>query len=412
MRNHHGKFHRLIERFAVLWLWLVATPVGALEILVFGDSWAQPIGQSLRVILVEQGLPSSSLHTTPRLGQACLMAEPDGLDEITYQMDRYPETDTVHLSTGANDILNNWSPEMAGTPAEAELLQRIADCVDVVVDHLFSIAPGVRVVWSSYDFLRPTAYGTPAELNTIFIKLAGVADEFAKRRGAQVSFIDIVGTMQVTFGFDGVRHSPYDPSQPIPPGHSSLPDESLPSPAAAFPPQDPTHPYRKGYDAMARAQFDYFYHALIDEQAFVINPGLNDAWYDPEAPGQGFLTSVFPESGQMFVAWFTFDIERPPPDTFAQLGDPGHRWLTAQGPYSGNVAELDIFLTHGGIFDSADPPPSTNPESYGSMTIEFSDCEMGLISYVIDTPPVSGQIPIKRIANDNIALCEALSASP
>lgn len=412
MRNHHGKFHCLIERFAVFWLWLVATPVGAIEILVFGDSWAKPIGTSLRAILVEQGLPHSSLHTTPRLGQACLMAEPEGLDAISYQMGLYPETDTVHLSTGANDILNHWKPEMAGTPAEAQLLQRIGGCVGVVVDHLSSIAPGVRVVWSSYDFLRPTIYGAPVELNDIFIKLAGVAEEFANARGNQVSFIDIIGTMQVTFGFDGVKHSPYDPGQPIPPGHPSLPDESLPSPAEAFPPQDPTHPYRKGYDAMALAQFDNFYRALIDEQAFVINPGLNDAWFDPEVPGQGFLTSVLPESGQMFVAWFTFDIERPPQDTFAQFGDPGHRWLTAQGPYSGNVAELDIFLTQGGIFDSADPPPSTNPESYGSMTIEFSDCETGLVSYVIDTPAVSGQIPIKRIADDNIALCEALSASP
>jgi hypothetical protein len=412
MRNQHRKIQRLTIPGTLLWLCFTTTPVYALEILVFGDSWAKPIGNSLRVILEQQGLPRSSLHTTPRLGQACLMAEPDGLDAITYQMGRFPGTDTVHLSTGANDILNNWNPEMAGTPAEAELLQQIVDCVGVVVDHLYSIAPGVRVVWSSYDFLRPTFYGTPPELNAIFIKLAGASEEFANMRGNQVSFIDIIGTMQVTFGFDGARHSPYDPGQPIPPGHPSLPDESLPSPAEAFPPQDPTHPYRKGYDAMAQAQYDNFYHALIDDQVFVINPGLNDAWYDPETPGQGFLTSVFPESGQMFVAWFTFDIERPPQDTPAQLGDSGHRWLTAQGPYSGNVANLDIFLTEGGIFDSADPPASTKPEGYGSLTIEFTDCETGRINYIIDSPGVSGQIPIKRIVKDNVALCEALSVNP
>ena len=62
------------------------------------------------------------------------------------------------------------------------------------------------------------------------------------------------------------------------------------------------------------------------DAAFQINPGLNDAWYDPATIGQGFLISVFPEIKQVFLAWFTFDTERPPEDVTALLGEPGHRW--------------------------------------------------------------------------------------
>jgi len=70
---------------------------------------------------------------------------------------------------------------------------------------------------------------------------------------------------------------------------------------------------------------------VVRNREFQINPGLNDAWYNPATDGQGFLVTVFPDIQEMFVAWFTFDTERPPEDVTAQLGDPGHRWLTAQG---------------------------------------------------------------------------------
>jgi len=144
------------------------------------------------------------------------------------------------------------------------------------------------------------------------------------------------------------------------------------------------------------------------EDPFLINPGLNDAWYDPAIDGQGFLISVFPEVQQMFVAWFTFDIERPPDSTTAVLGDPGHRWLTAQGPYVGDTANLTIFVTEGGVFDSAEPEPSTDPTGDGLLTIEFADCSTGLVTYEINSLGISGEIPIQRIVPDNVVLCEVL----
>ena len=144
------------------------------------------------------------------------------------------------------------------------------------------------------------------------------------------------------------------------------------------------------------------------ESGFQINPGLNDAWYDPATSGQGFLISVFPDISQVFLAWFTFDTERPPEDSAALLGDPGHRWLTAQGPYAGDTTNLTVFVTEGGVFDSAEPATTTDPAGDGSMTIEFADCSSALVTYEITSLGISGEIPIQRIVPDNVPLCEAL----
>ena len=147
---------------------------------------------------------------------------------------------------------------------------------------------------------------------------------------------------------------------------------------------------------------------VVRTHPFEINSGLNDAWYFPLTAGQGFLVVVYPELGQMFVAWFTYDVERPPEDATAVLGEPGHRWLTAQGPYAGDTANLTLYLTEGGVFDSAQPPTTTDPDGYGTMTVKFSSCAEGIVEYEIPSLNLSGTIPIERVVPDNEALCEAL----
>jgi hypothetical protein len=141
---------------------------------------------------------------------------------------------------------------------------------------------------------------------------------------------------------------------------------------------------------------------------FVINAGLNDAWFNASTPGQGFFVTVFPDSGQVFLAWFTYDTERPDESVTAILGEPGHRWLTAFGPFEGDTATLDIELTSGGIFDSAQPVPNQVP--YGTITITWTDCENAVLMYDIPSVGVQGSIPMTRIALDNVPRCVALSS--
>ena len=45
----------------------------------------------------------------------------------------------------------------------------------------------------------------------------------------------------------------------------------------------------------------------------------------------------------------------------------------------------------------------------GTMTSEFADCTEGLVTYELTSPSISGTVPIQRITNDNVSLCEVLS---
>ncbi len=143
-----------------------------------------------------------------------------------------------------------------------------------------------------------------------------------------------------------------------------------------------------------------------------INPGLNDAWYDPETSGQGFFITVFPDLSAMSFAWFTYDTELPPLDAVANLGDPGHRWITAVGPIEGNQAMMDIEMTSGGLFDTSTEIIRTDPPgSDGTINLTFDSCNSGTVEYDIPSINRQGTVPIQRVADDNIALCEALNAN-
>jgi hypothetical protein len=143
-----------------------------------------------------------------------------------------------------------------------------------------------------------------------------------------------------------------------------------------------------------------------NEPEFLINNRLSDAWYYPVTSGQGFFIIVWEDIQTVFLSWFTYDTERPPEDVTAHLGEPGHRWLTAQGPYDGDTAELIVNLSSGGVFDSAEPPVDPAVE-VGTITIVWTGCNEGLLSYDLPGLGLMGDIPIERIALDNVPACEA-----
>jgi hypothetical protein len=154
---------------------------------------------------------------------------------------------------------------------------------------------------------------------------------------------------------------------------------------------------------------DYEVILKFDSQ-FEINAGLNDAWYDPVTDGQGFFITVFPDLGYVSLAWFTYDTELPPEDAIANLGDPGHRWLTALGPIDGDQAVMNITMTSGGIFDDPTEVDRTDPAgSDGTITLTFESCTSGTVEYDIPSINRKGIVPIERVADDNVVICEALS---
>ena len=109
---------------------------------------------------------------------------------------------------------------------------------------------------------------------------------------------------------------------------------------------------------------------------------------------------------RFFVAWFTYDVERPDSSVPSYFGDAGHRWLTAEGIYHTYTATLQIYNTSGLIFLDNAVDPITDP--YGEMEIRFEDCGKGVVRFNIPSINQSGEVPIHRLTTDSQIFCEQL----
>jgi hypothetical protein len=397
---------RYVFLLATLSLSLCLQPLRAAEILVIGDSWAEPIGAQLRNVLAENGHEDIPVYLTPYWGGPKNFNSPGGFEALSGWLEQWPGVTHLYMMMGQNNWLCCWDDSMIGSQREAELFSSIVDHTEAVVSHILSIRPGLRIVWTAGEYFRPHHLGTPAQLNANHDRLAQFAADFAGGL-PELTFLNWNGLFQVTYGFDGIPYTEFDPPYAIPPGDPSLPDPSLPSPYQAYPDRRPAHPTEAGYKVMAQALYDRYFSAELDSASFTINAGLSDAWYDPVTAGQGFLITVFPDREEIFLAWFTYDTERPAAGVSAQLGEPGQRWLTAQGSYADNQAVLDIWVSSGGVFDSAQP--AVTREMDGQIILEFSSCSAGTVSYDIHSVDRQRVIPIERVAPDRVALCEALA---
>jgi hypothetical protein len=128
-----------------------------------------------------------------------------------------------------------------------------------------------------------------------------------------------------------------------------------------------------------------------------INAGHSGAWYNPDTSGQGQLIDIEPESGFLFLAWFTYT------DATSENSSQQH-WLTAQGNYDGNTAILPVYETLGGQFD--DPASVDPPSLVGSIELTFDGCASGQANYSIDSWGVTGSFPLARVipGSENVCL--------
>ena len=131
---------------------------------------------------------------------------------------------------------------------------------------------------------------------------------------------------------------------------------------------------------------------LRAEAQIAINPGLSGGWFEPATSGQGLLIDVVPDSSQIYAGWYTF--------AAAEAKGPGsseQRWLSAQGSYSGSVAELVLYSASGGIFDL---PGVVTQTPVGSATIEFHSCLSATYHYDLPGDGLNGSISLTRIGPD------------
>ena len=158
---------------------------------------------------------------------------------------------------------------------------------------------------------------------------------------------------------------------------------------------------------------------------FTINAGVNDAWVTDGAALQGMFITVFPNLNLVFMAWFTFDSAAPAVALTNQLNAVGsgsgtktaslaavfgaddQRWVTALGSIDGNRVVLNAELTSGGSFNSSDSVP-TQDTDYGTITLEFENCNNAKVDFEFPKAGESGQFNIHRVLEENVPLCEAL----
>ena len=139
-----------------------------------------------------------------------------------------------------------------------------------------------------------------------------------------------------------------------------------------------------------------------------INAGLNGAWFNPDTSAQGFMIEVLPAREMVFFAWFTYDTVLADEGLSAVVGAPGQRWLSGQGMIVDNSVAIDLVNTSGGLFMSAQEAQISDPGTYGTVNLSFSNCASGQLSYDL-TNGLTGDAALQRIADDNVALCEMLS---
>jgi len=142
---------------------------------------------------------------------------------------------------------------------------------------------------------------------------------------------------------------------------------------------------------------------VVEGPSFTINQGLSGAWFNPLTSGQGILFDIEPGNQFIFGAIFTYETA-----VASKLGAPEHRWLTVQGNYQGNTAQLPIFVTSGGVFDQ---PIPTSTVPIGNATVTFESCTAATLGYELDDPPLSGSIPLQRVIPGTEALCQQLDAA-
>jgi hypothetical protein len=137
----------------------------------------------------------------------------------------------------------------------------------------------------------------------------------------------------------------------------------------------------------------------------VFNETFNDSWRDPVKKGnQAFFIIIYPSSGFIWLAWFTYDTELSDGDDDTNIGYPGAVWFTALGTFDGDEALLDLNVAENGLFVSS---VQADESTIGSITIKAISCDELEITYEIFGTGLMGTIIVSRVLNDGVAACEA-----
>ena len=255
------------------------------KVLIVGDSWAEQQWEDgiHDVVFADSGYPEfTSFGDVVAISgsTASDWVVPSELQKITDALNANPTIDTVQLTLGGNDFLDQWNVNLTPMAVTAIQNQIMVD-LQIVVDHILTHDIGIEIILSFYDypnFVDTTGgfFGgicdglhedmgnpTPLELNQIAVSFES-AFAAAAVSNPKVFNVSHFGLMQNYFGFA-------DASPVILPGDIPLPgDLSLPSPVESMRLNtflevvDCFHLGAEGYDVLVQNTFDQYFQYRFD----------------------------------------------------------------------------------------------------------------------------------------------------
>ena len=141
-----------------------------------------------------------------------------------------------------------------------------------------------------------------------------------------------------------------------------------------------------GVDSDVSGLFDNLYLRRGDATGFrIIDEHLSGSWFDPTKPGQGFFLDISPQINLFFGGWFTWTLV------------PGqYDWMTVQGGFNADVAEVMIYRSSGGVFND---PATVTTSAIGTAQFRFTSCTTGQVSFAMfNARGAATVIPLQRIA--------------
>lgn len=118
------------------------------------------------------------------------------------------------------------------------------------------------------------------------------------------------------------------------------------------------------------------------------------AWYDPAQSGHGFLVQMLSDS-EALVFWFTFDT----------AGNPV--WLHNVGSVEDARITVDLLHAAGARFPPSFDPDDVNLQPWGTLTLDFLDCDSGTASWRATMSGFSdGEMPLARLSAPEGMTCD------
>ena len=113
---------------------------------------------------------------------------------------------------------------------------------------------------------------------------------------------------------------------------------------------------------------------LITASPVLANSEYSGSWYDTDRVGEGFHVEILPDS-QALVIWFTY-----PGSSDAAAAR--QAWILGTGTLSEDtISIVDAYKVRGPVFGEAFDKDDAELETWGDITITFSDADNALVEY-------------------------------